>query len=353
MISNLKAMNTKGEKMKILVPIQNDIDIIPLYKAGASEVYCGYLPEWWTYAFNSPELIQKLGSVPCNLNNRNSIKSNLTDYQSFCRCVSIAEKFGITLYVTLNAKYFPEAAYPLIGRWLNEIIDAGAKRLIVSDFGLISWLCSNYPELQLSISCLSQITNSESVRFLLNFKSIERIVFPRHISVDEAKQIAEEFPNMQFEFFGLSNKCQYDDGFCRGLHDLYPICKDTWRTDYYSVNGDVPTEMFEKLSRTTDKFNRWAIEYPRSLIKQYRWEGVACSLCAISDLSTLPNISTIKLAGRGYELSERIEQVKIASKIINMVNNGSNTLAIRDSVSEFFENPKQCCSAFCIMPGKD
>lgn len=339
--------------MKILVPIQDDKDILSLHKVGASEMYCGYLPKWWIDAFNSPELTLKLGSVPCNLNNRNAVKSNLIDYQSFCKCVRIAEEYGITLYVTLNAKYFPEVAYPLIERWLNEIIEAGAKRLIVSDFGLVSWLSSNYPELKLSISCLSQVTNSESIRFLLNVKSIERIVFPRHISVDEAKQIAEEFPDMQFEFFGLSNKCQYDDGFCRGLHDLFPICKDIWRTDYYSIKGDVSPEMYEKLSSTTERFDRWAMEYPRSFARQYRWEGVGCSLCAISNFSTLPNISAIKLAGRGYELSERIEQVKIVSKIIKMVNNSSSTSAVRHSVSEFFGNPNHCYSAFCIMPGKD
>ena len=339
--------------MNILVPIQNKDDVAPLALAGANEIYCGYVPKWWISEFNSPETINKYATAPCSINNRNALKSNFTNINELAESVRIAKEMGITLYLTMNSKCFPDMAFEFLVRWLDEITSIGVNKLIVSDFGLISWLNESYPQFTLSISCLSQITNIESIRFCLEFENVERIVFPRHISVNEVIELAKEFPKVEFEFFGLSNKCQYDDGYCRGIHDFFPVCKDIWKNDFYSSNGNISYDEQEMLINTSERFNRWAIGYPNSMPCGYRWNGVACSLCAINDLISFPNIVAVKLAGRGYELSERVEQVKIAKDIIYQATQGSSITASKQMVRDFFGIQDFCCGTNCIMSGKE
>lgn len=340
--------------MNILVPIQNKEDIAQLALAGANEMYCGYVPKWWIDEFNSLKTVGDYSTVPCNLNNRNALKSNFTDLSDLAFCVNQAKKNGVNLFLTLNAKYFPQMAYPFLKKWLDEVSSVGVEKLIVSDFGLIHWLNKNYSQFSLSTSCLSQITNSESIRFCLEFENVERVVFPRHISVNEAIELAKAFPKTEFEFFGLSNKCQYDDGYCRGIHDFFPVCKDIWDNDYYSLDDEnIPYSTQDLLINASQHFNRWAIGYPNSKLCNYRWKGVACSLCSICNLISLENVVSVKLAGRGYELSERIKQVKIATQIIELAQSKNNVETIKNKVSNFFGIDDFCCGVNCIMCGKE
>lgn len=338
--------------MNILVPIQSSSEIEKVVSAGANEVYCGYIPEDWITEYNRADLVEQYGTVPCCLNNRNALKANLVSAGELSKSIEECEKYNIRLYLVLNAKYYPEIAYGYLEKYLELVWKCGVRHLIVSDMGLIHYLNSKFPEFQISVSCLSQATNCSSIRFYTKFSNVERIVLPRHVSVDELVNILRQNADIEFEFFGLSNKCLYDDGFCRGIHDFVPICKDNWDFNFYGKTDPLTLSQAMNLQHKGEDFLRWAKGYDIEGSTEYPWKGVACSLCSLINLYSFPNI-TLKLAGRGYRIEERVAQISLCKDIYDLAQAGTNLETIQQRVKDFFGLSFFCDGMNCIMRGQD
>lgn len=329
---------------KILTPIMNsaDIDVLNPDKYN-TEFFCGYLPSWWVEEYNDSLAYSLLGNLSTPINNRNGKDANVTSENELREIVRKTKKYGTNLFLVINAKYYPEYVYPALKKYLDEIVSIGITRVIVSDLGLVQYLLENYPDINVSISCLSQATNRMAVRFYTQFKNVDRIVFPRHMSSAEVIEIANEYPNMEFEYFIFSNKCLYDDGYCRGVHEFTPICKDNYFTDYYSKsNNPLSDESIQIFRESEHCFREWTRNEIQSEEKGYCTAGFGCMACSLLHTNKYCNIVSVKISIRGHSVQERLRQVQMAHSVLESVDMNAGIDTIQSIVSSFYGKKSLC-----------
>ena len=328
--------------MRVLVPITTAVDVDILNPAiYNTEFFCGYMPQWWIDEYNDSESKNKNLATP--INNRNGRSANVTSLTELSEIIKRARKYGTDVFLVLNAKYYPNYVYKSISRYIEEVLTAGIVRMIVSDLGMIKFLSINYPKVKVSVSCLNQVTNKFAAEFYKSFSNVDRIVFPRHMSSGEVESIASSVDGLEYEYFIFSNKCLYDDGYCRGIHEFTPICKDLFYSDFYS-NNDKSIETSEKkqLAHAEHEFADWTRNELTCDSNDYCTPNFACCACSLLKLINIPNIVSVKLSIRGHNIKERLRQVKMASEVIKIVEYGATVEDIKHVVSNLYGKESLC-----------
>lgn len=340
------------KRISILSPLNELNELYILKDAGAMEVYCGYVPEYWFDSFN--KVIEKdTEYFQVGINKRDVKRANISSYRELCRLVKEAEKLDMEVFLTVNAAFYPYQAYPLLKRYLSEVRQAGISNVIVSDIGLMRLISEEYPELRITVSCLAQTLNTYSVYFFQQF-SPRRIVFPRHISEAEIIGIVKKFPEIEFEIFVLSDKCIYDDGSCRCHHDIGTICMDPWNGDFFECESAENSHVVLCEEKDEEVFRRWTRNYPNSKGVHRTFGNIGCSLCSLPSLLKYSNLNSLKIVGRGKSTEIKCELVKIAAQGIEMALKGDSREMIRKYVSEKLPYNKDMCvsNRYCIIRGK-
>lgn len=122
--------------MNILAPVDSSKEARMLMKAGATELFCGYIPEDWLkrYQIIEGEHIQskkKADLLSVSLNKRNNIEGNITDLEEY----------------------------------IGLILKIGVYGFIVTDTALIHFIHKRYPEAVIVLSCCNQVANTDSAEF--------------------------------------------------------------------------------------------------------------------------------------------------------------------------------------------
>lgn len=330
--------------MNILSPVNgvNDIYILDPFKYG-TEFFFGYMPEWWIKKYNGANSeLMKILSTP--INNRNDIKANVLSGEEVVKMVYATAEKNTKLYLVLNAKYYPEYVYEDLKRYIREVYEMGIRYFICCDLGMIKLLEMTFPDVKVVISCLNQVTNSMAVDFYSQFKNVRKIVFPRHMSSEEIKCIAVRHPEMEFEYFIFSNKCMYDDGYCRGLHAFTPICKEQFINTYYDrILGEVMTDIDDS------EYWAWTKSEEDSARNGYCTPNFACSACSLLELAKIKNITTVKMSIRGHAIEERLRQVQMARRAIQCAFN-NDLQGLRKVVCSIYGKDDLCRSRnSCMM----
>lgn len=338
--------------MKILCPIMAaaDIDILDPKQYG-TEFFCGYLPEWWIQKYNDSDAYRLFQNLSTPINNRNGAGANILRIEELKSAVDKCRQKDTRLFLAVNAKYYPQYVYEDLRRYLAEVYEAGIRDMIICDMGLIDCVSREFPDVKISVSCLNQVTNSAAVEFYTRFSGVERIVFPRHMSSEEIRRIAGRFPELEFEYFIFSNKCLYDDGYCRGVHEFTPICKDLYFGEYYRRGGlPVSDEERDALLRGEYEYRLWTRNESRVDLTGYCTGSFGCMACSLLTLKDVPNITSVKLSIRGHGVQERLRQVQMARAVISHVENGGNYDGIRQIVSKLYGKETLCGTGMsCIM----
>ncbi len=112
--------------------------------------------------------------------------------QDMCVGIEYAHKNGAKVFVACNTIPHNEemARCPA---FLEQIADAGADGVIVSDFGTMQLAKKYAPKQELHISVQSGITNYETARAFYNMGA-DRIVVARELSVEEIAEIRAKTP---------------------------------------------------------------------------------------------------------------------------------------------------------------
>jgi len=326
----------------------DDIDILNPNEFN-TEFFCGYLPYWWIEQYNNNN---ESGNISIPINNRNGITANVTKYDELRKIVKKSKKYDTDVFLVLNSKYYPDYIYKSIKQYIDEVVSAGITRMIVCDIGMIGFLNEYYPSIKVSVSCLNQVTNSMSVRFYLKFSNVDRIVFPRHMSTNEIETIVKQYPNVEFEYFIFSNKCLYDDGYCRGIHEFTPICKDLYFSDYYGRKGFKLTDRDLRMLREKEfAFFEWTRNEIESEDKGYCTANFGCTACSLLQLNKYDNIVSVKLSIRGHNVKERLRQVKMANAVLKAImNSDCDTDIVKGIISRMYGKDDLCESGMaCIM----
>lgn len=215
--------------------------------------------------------------------------------------------------------------------------------MIVCDIGMIHFLADNYPQIKISVSCLNQVTNKQAVNFYRLFGNVDRIVFPRHMSTNEIKEIVSSIPELEYEYFIFSNKCLYDDGYCRGIHEFTPICKDLFFMDFYANNREtIDNATKRQLAVAGQDYSDWTRSELMCEENNYCTPNFACCACSLVSLIKQPNITSVKLSIRGHEICERLRQVKMAHAVISEVEKGVGIEQVKKTISLFYGKESLC-----------
>lgn len=332
--------------MNILTPISSVDEVKAFSEAGANEFYIGYTDELWVRNFNGP--LNEKGTIFMPLNGRTRMNANISSWEELRRIIHLADQLYGRLYVTVNAPFYTENMYQYLIEFLRKLESIGVRRLIVSDIGLMELLCREFPGFKLTVSCITQTVSSWQVQFFKHF-AVERIVFPRHTPVSDVCEIATQHPDLEFECFGLCEKCMHGDGFCRSLHGIGTFCKDCWDGVYESVTGsEISKEKKRAISDNQKAYRQWISP---ETAKDTLIDNFGCSLCAVGNMMQYENIKAIKLSGRGRSSEFVKVQIQAAKEVIRMFEMNQGIKIVQKYIQQTL-GPQYCADyAYCVMRG--
>lgn len=335
--------------MDLLVPVQSHENMKEMILDGINEFYCGFLPIEWIDKYGKKHG-KLFSTIQISLNRRDSISSNVKDEIELKKMTKLATENNAKLFLTLNAPFFPQEAYEILHFFLENIIELGIIRVIVSDIGLIKYIYSNFPSLLITISCDNQVINSYAVDFYKQFKP-ERIVLPRHITIKEAESILINNTDIEFEYFILSNKCVYDDGNCRCMHDLGAICLDVWKEQCISLN-DANSVDVENVKKANREFSDWAFNFDvQAKCDMYFWKEYGCSICSLYNMTKYPNMVSLKIVGRGKWIYYK--DIFFIQEALNLSENGATLKDLQILAKKTYGYVDMCeTTKYCMMRGE-
>jgi len=292
--------------MKILSPLDAVDEVDALADAGAGEFYCGLLEEGW---------YEKYPVI--SINRRPAGKGHFRNFADLKEAVTRAHRRGIPVYFTLNEHYYIRDQYRLIETYLQGARQAGVDGLIVSDFGLMAYIRDNGHDIPLHISTGGTVFNWRSAAF---FKQLgaDNITFPRHLAIEELRDITARMPSIATTVFVLNSRCINVDGFCTFQHglagkDIFPMFRNACMLPY-----DV------SVSCTADGGSAVAGTAMSSMVeKQKIWERVhvddhPCGACAMYEFAEM-GISSCKIVGRGNPAARKIKDVVFLKSLLDFL----------------------------------
>jgi len=123
-----------------------------------------------------------------------------------------AHERGVKVFVAINT-YAQAAGWH---RWQHAVdlaAELGVDALILADIGVMDYAARYWPDLRLHLSVQGSATNPEAIRFYHENFSIQRVVVPRVLSLQQVQQVAEQSP-VPIEVFGFGSLCVMVEGRC-------------------------------------------------------------------------------------------------------------------------------------------
>lgn len=124
---------------------------------------------------------------------------------------SFAHRLGKKVYLTLNIVFHNEDMDGVTD-YICSVVEAGIDAFIVSDPFIISYIKSNYPNVEVHLSTQNSTTNYEAVNFFKN-QGVDRVVLARELSKREIKEIIDK-TGIDIEVFIHGAMCTCFSGRC-------------------------------------------------------------------------------------------------------------------------------------------
>ena len=335
--------------MQVLAPVDGAEQVPLLIGAGATELYCGYIPDYWRTTFNRD--LGRVYPVQVSPNRRESSHSNLASVDQLQTVIRLAHAKQAALYVTVNAPYYPRLSYPYIVEFCQHILGLGADGLIIADPGLIVALREEGVETRIILSTCTQLASAPAVEVFRRL-GVYRITFPRHMSLREISRITQAVPEIGYEVFILEGRCAYDDGNCHILHCGGSFCLDAMVWDLHRTDGSAPSpqEVTDLRSLLTE-YRRWIFPFANDLKASSGWRNMGCGICSLPFLLKKTGVSVLKLAGRGIDNLQKLKSLWLLRKALRLSMEGADPLAIRALVMNLPDCQEECISGLrCYFP---
>ncbi len=280
--------------MRIISPVDNLAEALPLLTAGADELYGGYIPQAWIERF----------SALASINQRTFAGAQLESAEELAAVVSLCRDQGKRFSLTLNAPYYTDAQVPMILEVVEQAVSVGVNAIILADPGILRLLKRRYPQVEYHASTLAHLSNSSAIAFYQQL-GISRAVLPRHLTLAEMEAIIEASPGVVCDAFLLVGKCPNTEGLCTFHHSdpdkIWP-CEIPY--EIQPLHGGKPSAVLKK---AMDRQGSWS--------QSDRRHG--CGLCAIPQLARI-GIDGLKLVGRGAPSARKIAHVLLVRRMIEL-----------------------------------
>ena len=325
--------------MKIVAGLGAVDDYIKLARAGADEVFLGYVPYEWT---------KKYGTL-FPLNRREVIYYNVqvTSFDDMKILKRMVDVYKVPVTITFNYIYYIEEQYEFIVEIMKKLIDIGFNEFIVADLAFLLYLKEKNLKCKIHLSGECAELNTLSMNFLNDF-NISRYIFHRKNSIEDMRECIKNnnIENLQYEAFMLNERCHYTGAFCSSLHcdEMIHLCK----MEYIMAKTTADAADFRKVD---DKFEKYYEEedcveesYFKDDEKKHIIGESRCGLCALKKLKDA-GITHLKVVGRGNFADFMEKDIKGLRKALEILEKNEDNFNYEYSIKQELFNNK--CSKHC------
>ena len=329
------------------------IDDYPRYvRAGADELFCGYVPFSWS---------EKYGTV-LPLNRREVLNYNVQigSFSELEILANMVQKYQKPVHLAFNSLYYRPEQYEEIAQIIQQCRSIGFDSYILADPALLVYLRKEKIDCEVHLSGdLGTVNSAMTEVFAKEYP--KRIIFQRKNTISEMcavirhitaqKEAARKewtYPT-EFEAFALNELCQFSGAFCNSLHcdEMGYLC----RVPYWKKPMSLSESKLEKQEKNRPGENISISEWDSAseLMNPVSEDGylcgaTGCGLCTLKQLSDA-GITHLKLVGRGNytDFMERdIRNLRRTREILE--DSSTEEEYIRAMKAELFPNG---CSHMC------
>ena len=243
--------NNAVSKPEILAPAGNRASFLSAIAAGADAVYCGL--KQFSARMAAP---------------------NFT-FEELAALTRLAHARGIKVYVAFNTLIKPEELERAEAFLQRLKRDVNPDALIVQDLSLLTLARKTGFKNELHLSTLTNVSFPEALNLVQQDLSVDRVVLPRELNIDEIKMMTEACPDgLGLEVFihgalcyGVSGRCYWSSYF-GGKSGLRGRCVQPCRRRYRGEHGnervfscqDLSLDVLVKVLLSLPQIRTWKIE---------------------------------------------------------------------------------------------
>ena len=283
------------------------IDDYPRYvRAGADELFCGYVPFSWS---------EKYGTV-LPLNRREVLNYNVQigSFSELEILANMVQKYQKPVHLAFNSLYYRPEQYEEIAQIIQQCRSIGFDSYILADPALHVYLRKEKIDCEVHLSGdLGTVNSAMTEVFAKEYP--KRIIFQRKNTISEMRAVIRHitaqkeaarkewtYPT-EFEAFALNELCQFSGAFCNSLHcdEMGYLC----RVPYWKKPMSLSESKLEKQEKNRPGENISISEWDSAseLMNPVSEDGylcgaTGCGLCTLKQLSDA-GITHLKLVGRG------------------------------------------------------
>lgn len=326
--------------MKIVAGLGCIDDYISLVKAGADEVFCGYVPYEWNKKYNNLFPLNRREVLYYNVQ-----IGTLEDMKILKKMVDV---YKVPVTITFNYLYYLEEQYEMIEKIIKDLINIGFNEFIIADIALLLYLKDKDIKCCIHLSGECAEINHLSIDFFNQF-NISRYIFHRKNTIEDMKACinSNKIKNLEYEAFILNERCHYTGAFCSSLHcdEMIHLCKMPYelkkiKEDSYAfLEVDKKLELYNKeFSELNKKF------YEDEIVDMYKIGSTGCGLCALKKLSDV-GVTHLKVVGRGNSIDNMVKDVQGLKKALIILDSIKDNSKFEKEIKEKLFDYK--CSGEC------
>lgn len=331
------------------------IDDYPRYvRAGADELFCGYVPFSWS---------EKYGTV-LPLNRREVLNYNVQigSFSELEILANMVQKYQKPVHLAFNSLYYRPEQYEEITQIIQQCRSIGFDSYILADPALLVYLRKEKIDCEVHLSGdLGTVNSAMTEVFAKEYP--KRIIFQRKNTISEMRAVIRHitaqkeaarkewtYPT-EFEAFALNELCQFSGAFCNSLHcdEMGYLC----RVPYWKKPMSFSESKLEKQEKNRPGENISISEWDSAseLMNPVSEDGylcgaTGCGLCTLKQLSDA-GITHLKLVGRGNYTDFMERDIRNLRRTLEILEDSSTEEEyIRAMKAELFPNG---CSHMCYV----
>lgn len=274
--------------MKITAGLGRLEDYSRLARAGADEMFAGFVPLSW---------LEKYGNIT-PLNRRESLMfpMQFSTMGEMRLLAAEIQDHGVPVCLAFNSTAYLPEQYPIIAALLNDLSALGFQDWILADPALMLHLKAQGLKGRIHLSGEAACFNPDAMAFFRGLGA-QRFIFPRKISPEEMAVCIAAAPDCEYEAFILNEKCHYSGAFCNSLHcdELEHICL----VPYRAAGPDCPKQAP-------------AFEEGGGL------GASGCGICALPRLKAA-GVTHLKVVGRGAQIEAMERDVRMLRRALECI----------------------------------
>ena len=320
------------------------IDDYPRYvRAGADELFCGYVPFSWS---------EKYGTV-LPLNRREVLNYNVQigSFSELEILANMVQKYQKPVHLAFNSLYYRPEQYEEIARIIQQCRSIGFESYILADPALLVYLRKEKIDCEVHLSGdLGTVNSAMTEVFAKEYP--KRIIFQRKNTISEMRAVIRHitaqkeaarkewtYPT-EFEAFALNELCQFTGAFCNSLHcdEMGYLCRVPYRLGAMSTRKVQESTKFDKWKqeKNQETIDFTGGELPESISRDtngYLCGETGCGLCALYQLQEA-GITHLKLVGRGNYTDFMEKDIRNLRRALSILEVSDSNVIYRQNLKE-------------------